>query len=286
MPRFGAHAFIWHAEWTPANARDVVEAAASANLDFVEIPLLRPDAFDAPATRALLESNGIEATCSLGLPADAHLPDEPEAAERFLVRAAAKVAAIGSNVLTGVVYGHIGTLVGRPPTDREYETIAVTLKRVARTVADMGVSIGIEAANRYETYLVNTAAQGMDLVRRIDEPNVFLHLDTYHMNIEERGFDVPILDAGTHLRYIHLSESDRGTPGRGNVDWNEVFEGLAAVGYQGDLVMESFVDVNPDIARATCMWRDVIEDPQRLVVDGLAFLRGVAARHGLLDRSG
>ena len=282
MARFGAHAFIWHAEWTPTNAREVIEAAARASLDFVEIPLLRPAEFDAPGTRALLETNGIEATCSLGLPVDAHLPDRPDAAERFLVDAAEKVAAVGSRVLTGVVYGHIGTLVGRGPTEREYEIIAATLKRVARTAAEMGVSIGIEAANRYETYLVNTAAQGLDLVRRIDEPNVFLHLDTYHMNIEERGFDAPILDAGEHLRYMHLSESDRGTPGRGNVDWNEVFEGLAAVGYQGDLVMESFVDVNPDIARATCMWRDVIEDPQRLVVDGLAFLRGVAARHGLL----
>lgn len=285
MPRFGAHAFIWHAEWTPTNAREVIEAAASANLDFVEIPLLRPDEFDVPGTRAMLEANGIEATCSLGLPADAHLPDHPEAAERFLMGAAAKVAAVGSRVLTGVVYGHIGKLVGRPPMEREYDVIAASLKRVARTVADMGVSIGVEAANRYETYLVNTAAQGLDLVRRIDEPNVFLHLDTYHMNIEERGFDTPILEAGKHLQYIHLSESDRGTPGRGNVDWNEVFEGLAAVGYQGDLVMESFVDVNPDIARATCMWRDVIEDPQRLVVDGLAFLRDVAARHGLLNQS-
>ena len=285
MPRFGAHAFIWHAEWTPNNAREVIEAAATADLDFVEIPLLRPDEFDAPGTLALLESNGIGATCSLGLPAAAHLPDHPEVAERFLVGAAAKVAAIGSRVLTGVVYGHIGKLVGRPPTEREYELIAASLKRVARTVADMGVSIGIEAANRYETYLVNTAAQGLDLVRRIDESNVFLHLDTYHMNIEERGFDAPIIDAGKHLQYIHLSESDRGTPGKGNVDWNEVFEGLAAVGYQGDLVMESFVDVNPDIARATCMWRDVIEDPQRLVVDGLAFLRGVAGRHGLLNQN-
>lgn len=83
------------------------------------------------------------------------------------------------------------------------------------------------------------------------------------------------------MRYVHLSESDRGTPGHGNVDWNGVFEGLAAIDYQGDLVMKSFVALNADIARATCMWRDVVEDPDLLVTVGLTFLRTAARRHGL-----
>jgi D-psicose/D-tagatose/L-ribulose 3-epimerase len=282
MPRFGAHAFIWRSEWTSEAARDVIEAATAAGLDFVEIPLLRPDAFDAGATRALLEEYGLSATCSLGLPADAALPDDPPAAERFLALAIERAASVGSPVLTGVVYGTLGALALRPPTERDLEIVAGSLKRVARDAAKLGVALGIEPVNRYETYLVNTAAQGVELIERIGEPNVFLHLDTYHMNIEEQGFDTPILAAGPHLRYIHLSESDRGTPGKGNVDWNAVFEGLAAVGYGGDLVMESFVALNPDMVRATCMWRDVIGDPERLVVDGLAFLRDGARRHGLL----
>lgn len=282
MPRFGAHAFIWRSEWTAAAARDVIESAAATGLDFVEIPLLRPDAFDAEGTRALLEANGIGATCSLGLPPDATLPDDPTAAERFLQHAVGRVAAVGSPTLTGVIYGTLGTLVGRPPTDADVDVIAGSLRRVARDAAKLGVSLGIEPVNRYETYLVNTAAQGVDLIERIGEPNVFLHLDTYHMNVEERGFDAPIVASGHHLRYVHLSESDRGTPGLGNVDWNGVFEGLAAIGYDGDLVMESFVAVNPDIARATCMWRDVVGDPDTLVRDGLAFLRDAARRHGLL----
>jgi D-psicose/D-tagatose/L-ribulose 3-epimerase len=282
MPRFGAHAFIWRSEWTADAARAVIEGAAAAGLDFVEIPLLRPAEFDAAGTRALLDAHGLGATASLGLPPETTLPDDPEGAERFLRHAVERVAAVGSPVLTGVIYGTLGALVGRPPTEADYEVIAASLKRVAREAADRGVALGIEPVNRYETYLVNTAAQGLDLIARIDEPNVFLHLDTYHMNIEERGFAAPIVAAGHHLRYIHLSESDRGTPGQGNTDWNGVFEGLAEIGYDGDLVMESFVALNPDIARATCMWRDVVGDPERLVVDGLAFLRGAARRHGLL----
>ena len=281
MPRFGAHAFIWRSEWTTTTAREVITAAAEAELDFVEIPLLRPESFDAMGTRALLEEHGLAATCSLGLPANAAYPDAPDAAERFLTHVLDLVAAVGSPLLTGVLYGTLGAVVGRPPTEADYQVIAASLKRLARHAATLGVSLGLEPVNRYETFLVNTASQALDLVARIDEPNVFVHLDTYHMNIEERGFREPIEACGRRLRYIHLSESDRGTPGRGNVDWNGVFEGLAAIGYQGDLVMESFVALNPDIARATCMWRDVVEDPERLVSDGLAFLRTGARRHGL-----
>jgi D-psicose/D-tagatose/L-ribulose 3-epimerase len=283
MTRFGAHAFIWRSEWNPQTAAEVIAAVADAGLDFVEIPLLRPETFDAIATRALLERHGIGAACSLGLPATASFPDQPEAAERFLVDAVERVAAVGSLALTGVLYGTLGALVGRPPTEADYEVIARSLKRVARHAATLGVELGLEPVNRYETYLVNTTDQALDLIERIDEANVFLHLDTYHMNIEERGFREPIERAGARLRYIHLSESDRGTPGRGNVDWNGVFEGLATIGYQGSLVMESFVALNPDIARATCMWRNVIEDPERLVSDGLSFLRTMARRHGVLS---
>jgi D-psicose/D-tagatose/L-ribulose 3-epimerase len=281
MPRFGAHAFVWESEWTPDAARRVVRAAAEAGLDFVELPLLRPAEVDVDDTLALLREHGIGCTCSLGLPPDATLPDDPEAAEAFLRGAIDVTGRLGSTVLSGVIYGTLGTLVGRPPRDEDYVVIARSLGRVARYAAPLGISLGIEPVNRYETYLVNIARQGLDLIERIAEPNVFLHLDTYHMNIEERGFRGPIVEAGRHLRYIHLSESDRGTPGEGNVHWDDVFSGLAAIGYDGDLVMESFVALNPDIARATCMWRSVVDDPARLVRDGLAFLRAAAERHGL-----
>jgi D-psicose/D-tagatose/L-ribulose 3-epimerase len=124
------------------------------------------------------------------------------------------------------------------------------------------------------------------MLDRIDEPNVFVHLDTYHMNIEEKGFYYPIVATGSRMQYIHLSESDRGTPGTGNVNWDEVFRGLEAVGYNGRLVMESFAAVNEDIIGATALWRDVVGDPQALIRDGLTFLRDKAAEHDLLDDSG
>jgi D-psicose/D-tagatose/L-ribulose 3-epimerase len=285
MPQFGAHAFIWAGEWTPEGAEKVIHGASEAGLDFVEIPLLHPDNIDVSGTRELLDGYGIGCTCSLGLPKAAHLPFAPDAAERFLQKAVNVTAALGSDALSGAVYTHLGTLTRKPPTEDELATVARVIKRVARYAAQQDVSLGIEAINRYETYLINLASQADEMLSRIDEANVFVHLDTYHMNIEEKGFYDPIFATGHRMRYIHLSESDRGTPGTGNVHWDDVFRGLKAIEYDERLVMESFAAVNEDIIGATALWRDVVGDPQALITDGLTFLRDKAAEHGLLKNT-
>jgi D-psicose/D-tagatose/L-ribulose 3-epimerase len=279
---FGAHAFIWAGEWTPEGAEKVIRGAAQAGLDFVEIPLLRPENMDVTATRALLDRYGIGCTCSLGLPKAAHLPSAPEKAESFLESAVDVAAGLEAPVLCGVLYAHLGTLTGRPPEVGELEAVARVLKNVARYAAERGVSLGVEAVNRYETYLINLAEQADAMLDRVGEPNVFVHLDTYHMNIEEKGFYDPIVATGERMQYIHLSESDRGTPGTGNVHWDEVFRGLKAIDYDGYLVMESFAAINEDLAGATALWRDVVGDPEALIRDGLGFLRGKAAEHDVL----
>jgi D-psicose/D-tagatose/L-ribulose 3-epimerase len=279
---FGAHAFIWAGEWTPEGAEKVIRGAAQAGLDFVEIPLLRPENMDVTATRALLDRYSIGCTCSLGLPKAAHLPSAPEKAESFLESAVDVAAGLEAPVLCGVLYAHLGTLTGRPPEVGELEAVARVLKNVARYAAERGVSLGVEAVNRYETYLINLAEQADAMLDRVGEPNVFVHLDTYHMNIEEKGFYDPIVATGERMQYIHLSESDRGTPGTGNVHWDEVFRGLKAIDYDGYLVMESFAAINEDLAGATALWRDVVGDPEALIRDGLGFLRGKAAEYDVL----
>ena len=286
MPQFGAHAFIWAGEWTPEGAEKVIGGAAEAGLDFVEIPLLHPESMDVSGTRELLERYGIGCTCSLGLPKEAHLPFAPDRAEEFLKTAVDVTAALGSEALSGAIYTHLGTLTRKPPTENELAEVGRVLKSVARYAAEREIVLGIEAINRYETYLINLASQAGEMLDRIGEPNVFVHLDTYHMNIEEKGFYDPIVVTGERMQYIHLSESDRGTPGTGNVHWDDVFRGLADIGYDGRLVMESFAAVNEDIIGATALWRDVVGDPQALIRDGLTFLRDKAAEHGLANGAG
>ncbi len=282
MPQFGAHAFIWAGEWTPEGAEKVIRGASEAGLDFVEIPLLHPESMDISGTKELLGRYGIGCACSLGLPKAAHLPFDPEAAERFLQAAVDVTAALGSDALSGAIYTHLGTLTRKPPTEEELAKVARVIKSVARYAAEQDVSLGIEAINRYETYLINLASQADEMLRRIDEANVFIHLDTYHMNIEEKGFYDPIVAMGERMQYIHLSESDRGTPGTGNVHWDEVFRGLKAIDYDGYLVMESFAAINEDLAGATALWRDVVGDPEALIRDGLGFLRGKATEYEVL----
>lgn len=280
---FGAHAFIWTGDWTPVQAEKVIRSAAEAGLDFVEIPLLRPRDLDVSGTRELLDEHGIGCTCSLALPKEVHLPSAPEKAEEFLKLAVDVTAELGASILCGVLYAHLGTLTGSPPTEAELEKISRTLKSVAQYAGERGVSLGLEAVNRYETHLINLASQLNAMLDRINEPNVFAHLDTYHMNIEEKGFYDPIVSLGEKLRYIHLSESDRGTPGTGNVHWDEVFRGLKDIEYRGDLVMESFAAVNEDLAGATAIWRNVVDSPETLIRDGLTFLRATAIKHDVIN---
>jgi D-psicose/D-tagatose/L-ribulose 3-epimerase len=278
---FGAHAFVWTASWDAEGAERAITGAAACGLDFVEIPLLDLDGFPREQTRALVRVHGVAVTTSLGLPAYCHMPFNPEGALRYLQGAIELTAELGSDTLTGALYTHLGTLTRKPPTRDEVVTCVSTLKAAARYAQQADVSLGIEAINRYETYLNNTAAQVAEMIDRIDEPNVFAHLDTYHMNIEEKGFRTPIELLGERLHYMHLSESDRGTPGSGNVHWDDVFAGLRSIGFQGRLAMESFVAVNEAIIGATAVWRQLVDDPDALVRDGLAFLRAESERHAL-----
>lgn len=283
MPSFGAHAFVWIGDWTPETGDAAIAAAGAAGFDFLEIPLLHPDRFDAARHRAALRDAGIGATCSLGLPADAHAPEHPEEAVAFLTAALDQVEAVGAEVLCGCLGYTLGRLTGAPPTDAERTTAEQVLATIADDAERRGIALALEAVNRYETYLYNTLADTRDAVRRIGSPVLGVHGDTYHMNIEEEGFRSPVLDVGDDLTYLHMSESHRGLVGTGTVAWDEIWEALADIGYRGRLVLESFAAINPDLAAATCLWRPPNQPPEVLAGEGLAFLRDGARRAGLED---
>ncbi len=282
MKGLGVHTSLWAMEWTRAGAETSVAEAKRYGVDFIEIALLDPPAVDTAHTRALLEDAEMTAVCSLGLPESAYASRDPEKAVEFLSLAIDKTVEIGGLALSGVTYGGIGERTGVPPTQAEVDNVARALEGAARYAKTKGIDLGIEPVNRYENHIINTGRQAAEMIAKVGADNIFIHLDTYHTNIEEHGVANGILAAREHLRYMHMSESHRGVPGSGTCDWNEICGTLAAIGFDGGLALESFINLPPQIASALSVWRPVADSADQVMQEGLPFLRNMARQYGLV----
>jgi D-psicose/D-tagatose/L-ribulose 3-epimerase len=282
--KLGIHAMAWTNHWSNASL-DLIDRAQNLGLDFIEIPLMAIEDVDPPAIKARLQATAFDAVTSTVLSAATDLtaddPDTRRAGVAYLLRCVEASAAMGAPQLSGVIYSEHGRRPTFRPDERHWAWSAEGLRRIADRAAELGVTIGIEPVNRYETFLVNTSAQALRLCELIDRPNVGIHLDTYHMNIEEKRWDEPVRLAGARLCHFHLCENDRGIPGTGLVHWDHLFGALAAIGYQGYAAMESFFNVSDDMRPGTPVWRDIAPSGDVLVSEGSRFLRDLAARHGL-----
>lgn len=282
MQGFGVHTSMWTMNWDRAGAEKAIAGAVHYKMDFIEIALLNAPAVDAAHSRALLEKHNLKSVCSLGLPQKNWASVYPDGAIEHLKVAIDKAADMGCLALSGVTYGGIGERTGVPPTQKEYDNVAKALTAAAKHAKTRGLLLGIEPVNRYENHLLNTGWQAVEMIERIGAENMFIHLDTYHMNIEEKGAGNGILDARKYLKYIHLSESDRGTPGYGTCDWNEIYSTLAAIGFKGGLAMESFINMPPEVGYGLAVWRPVAQNMEEVMENGLPFLRNKAKQYNLI----
>ena len=281
MIEYGAHAFVWIGDWATETGNDTIRRAAETGFDFLEIPLLHPESFDAKSHRAVLKETGLGAKVSLALPTELHMPDNPEGAKRFLRQVMTLMEQLGSTYLAGCIGYSLGRLTGAPPTQAERQIIVEGLAELAEDAKRRGITLALEACNRYETHLYNTLADTRAAVLATGADNLFVHADTYHMNIEEEGLYQPFVENADAVAYVHMSESHRGLVGTGTVNWDEVFRGLKDANFSGSLVLESFAAINPDIAAATCLWRPTNQPPEVLATRGLAFLKEGAKKHAL-----
>lgn len=149
-----------------------------------------------------------------------------------------------------------------PPTTKAHDNAVAALKRLAITAQSKGITLGLEPVNRYESNLLNTGRQALDMIKDIGEPNVVVHLDIYHMNIEEQDLVSPVLEAGKQLGYVHIGASHRGPLGSGNIDFDSFFGALAKIGYKGTITFESFSStvVSPDLSSTLGIWRNLWTD--------------------------
>lgn len=280
--KLGIHAYAWTSKWTN-DTLDLIDRVKNLGMDFIEIPLMSLDTFDASAVRERLNKVDLGSVTSTVLLGDTDITSDDDEVRRrgvaYLKRCVEATAAIGAKSFSGVIYSqHVKAAAARP-TEAAWRHSADALGEVADLGARLGVSIGLEPVNRYETYLVNTCEQALRLREMIGRENVRVHLDTYHMNIEEKSFYDATVMAGEHLIHYHLCENDRGIPGTGQVDWDGIFRALAEIGYDGHAALESFVDVTDNMN--TWVWRQLAPDGDTLLRQGADFIRRKQHEYGL-----
>ncbi|MFL5334183.1 MAG: sugar phosphate isomerase/epimerase family protein [Geminicoccaceae bacterium] len=291
MSKLGVHALVWVGGWSEADCTTAIRSSAELGYDFIEIPLLNPYGFPVAFTRACLEEHKLGATASLGLSAATDISSEdPETVRRgedLLNTAVSVVRDLGATHFCGVIHSALQKYM-QPRTERGVANVVEVLRRVAEKAQASGITVGIEVVNRYETNIVNTGAEVVALMDRIGQPNVFAHLDTYHMNIEEGFVGKAIEDCGDRLGYFHIGESHRGYLGTGTVNFTEVFRSLARIGYDGPIAFESFSStvVDPVLSNMLGIWRNLWSDGYDLARHARAFMEAqlVAAKHATAAR--
>ena len=280
---FGVSTFVWASPFSDERVHDLARHAKELDFDVLEVCIEDPALV---TTEALLDA-AREADVALSVcgafgpdrDVSHESPERRSAGVAYLKTCIDIAAAVGSPHVAGPMFSATGKARLLPDAEREQQRVwaAESLREVADYAAARGVTLAIEPLNRFETDLVNTVEQGLDLCTRIDRDNVGLLLDTFHMNIEEKSIADGIRSAGDRVFHMHMCENDRGTPGTGHVEWDDVFAALGSIGYEGQLVIESFTPAIEEIAKAVSLWRPLAPSEDELAGEGVAFLRRMDA---------
>jgi D-psicose/D-tagatose/L-ribulose 3-epimerase len=276
----GANTWIWTSPLTDERLAALAPKVRGLGFDVIELPVENLGDWDAGRAAEQLAQHELGSSLCAAMPPGRDLlseRDEVASTQDFLRRCIAIAERLGTKVVGGPMYSAVGRRWLLAPDERQQtiERLTEALRPVVDYAGERGVNLALEPLNRYETSLINTAEQGLEVVEAVDSPALGLLLDTYHMNIEEKSPPDAIRLAGGHLYHVHASASDRGAPGADHVDWPAVAGALRDVAYEGVLCIEAFTPDEPAIARAAHIWRPVAQTQDDLARDGLAFLRGL-----------
>lgn len=278
--KVGINLLLWTGHVTTDHA-PLLRALKDTGFDGVEVPIF--DAADAghyARLGTLLDDIGLQRTVTATIPDPAHDPTSADPADRqrgydHLARVIDCCAALGAQVLAGPWYQPLGVFSGSGPTAQELENCAGVHRRVAPLARDAGLVCALEVLNRFECYMLNTCEQASAYLDLLDEPGFGIHFDTFHAHIEERDSVAAVTQAWNrgHLRHVHISENDRGTPGRGQARIADVIAALKALGYDDWLTIEAFGGAVPDLAAATRVWRKFFTSEEEVYTLGHQHIR-------------
>jgi len=276
--KFGVNTLLWTASFDRAHL-PLLDRVRAMGFDGIEISRFDFDGFPAAEIRRAVAGAGLEATFCSALTGSLSLVSEEAGVRKqaadFLRRGIEAAAELGAQVFMGPFCAPVGYLPGRRRTEEEWNRAVEGLQGLGEALDAAGVTLMIEPLNRFETYFLNTAADGARLCDQVGHRRIRVALDTFHANIEEKSIGGAVRALGERLGHVHACENDRGIPGSGHVEWREVFNALRETGYEGWVVIESFGAHIPEIAAAACIWRDLAPSPDELAAQGVRFLRSL-----------
>ena len=278
--KFGMNLLLWTGEVNDS-LKPVLASLKKMGYDGVELPLFNLD-LDYTAWGKHLDEVGLERT-AVTVRGEQDNPISPDKAIRAAGVANTKktldcCAAVGATHLVGPYHSALGVFSGQGPTADEWKWGVDSMRQVAEHAGSVGVTLGVECLNRFETYLLNTHADSARFVKEVDHPNCRMMYDTFHANIEEKSIAGAIRSCADVCCHVHISENDRSTPGTGNIRWAENFDTLKEVGYDGWLMIEAFGLALPELVAATKIWRRMYDSEDQLASDGLAFMKAEYAK--------
>jgi len=279
--RFGMNLLLWTGSMDDTML-PVLEMLKAAGFDGVELPVftMTPEQGDYWGKR--LDDLGLRRTaCTVRSEDDNPISADP--AIRAKGVAANKLAvdcceAMGAEALVGPYQGPIGFFTGTGPTDDEWSRGVESMQALAEHAAGTGVVLAVEFLNRFEIYLLNTAADTTRFAEAVGHPHCGVLYDTFHANIEEKSVSGAIHDCASRINHVHIAENDRSTPGKGGVAWTQTFDALRDIGYDGWLTIEAFGESLPELVAATKIWRRMYDTEEALAKDGLAFMQQEVAK--------
>ncbi|WP_336514545.1 sugar phosphate isomerase/epimerase [Pollutibacter soli] len=279
--QFGVSTWVWTSPFNDAITESLFEKISSIGFDAVEIAVEDPGTFDPVKVKAALKKYNLKPVlCAAFGPTRDLTHEDPAVHENCFryINACFDIANIWEvDFVAGPMYSAVGKARLLPPEKRkaEWDLAVKNLRHVCKMAEAKGQQIALEPLNRFESDLVNTVKDVSRLVDEIGHPAAKIMLDGFHMNIEEPDIEEAIVTAGDRLIHMQVSENFRGTPGKGQTNWNAYRKGWERIGYKGVVSIESFTTDNKELAGAVCFWTPKAESQDKLAVDGLAFLKNL-----------
>jgi D-psicose/D-tagatose/L-ribulose 3-epimerase len=278
--KYGMNLLLWSGELNDGML-PILEKLKVMGFDGVEIPIFNLD-LDYASWGKRLDDLGLRRTAVTVRTNDDN-PISPDAAVRqkgvdLNKKTLDCCAAAGAETIVGPFHSALGHFTGAGRTENEWNWGLDSMRATAEYAAQVGVMLGVEPLNRFEVYFLNSQADAAEFCRQVNHPHCRMMYDTFHSNIEEKNIAKAFDAIKDMVCHIHISENDRSTPGAGNIRWDENFDAIKSIGYDGWLVIEAFGLALPELAAATRIWRRMFDSELQLAEEGLKFMKSHVAK--------